>query len=127
MATILCLDDHTLSLSSIVDTLRHSGYGIAFTGDARALLELLAESSVDAVLLDCHELGRAGGDLVGAVRMVRPDVPIVMMSAYCCLPCTHLQHADACIQKGATRSNLKRTLDAVLCASRFGLCRSVAA
>jgi DNA-binding NtrC family response regulator len=127
MAMILCIDDRTYYLSSTADLLRHAGYNIVLASDSHAAVELLFGNPIDAVLLDCHQLGDQGGDLVAALRIVRPDVPIVMMSAHCRLPCDSLRQANACVQKGDTARALLRTLEAVICASRFGLCRSVAA
>ena len=37
---------------------------------------------------------------VEGLRIARPDVPIVMRSGFCSLPCTHLQDADICVQDG---------------------------
>jgi CheY-like chemotaxis protein len=127
MAMILCIDDRTYYLSSTADLLRHAGYSIVFPADSHAAVELLFDNPIDAVLLDCHQLGDQRGDLVAALRIVKPDVPIVMISAYCSLPCDYLRQASACVQKGDTARTLLRTLEAVICASRFGLCRSVAA
>lgn len=125
MARILCIDDHTLSLSAIMLALENEGHTVVSANGPEPALQAIAEDHIDLVLLDCHNSGN-DGNLVAALRIVRPEIPVVMTSGFCALPCDRLKQADACIQKG-DHAALARTIDAVLCAAKYGLCRSVAA
>src|SRR5579864_77994 len=48
------------------------------------------------------------------IPLAYSDVPIIMMSAFCRIPCRRLQHADACIQKGECHRLAERVAGAAL-------------
>jgi DNA-binding NarL/FixJ family response regulator len=126
MATILCMDDCTLGMSDLIQILSESGYQVLAAADRAAAIELASNDHVDAVILNCHrEQDNAG--LVTALRILQPHVAVVMFSGYCDIPCYQLHLADACIQKERTFGALIPVLRAVLCQSRYGLCRAFAA
>ena len=126
MATILCLDDCTRGMSDSIRLLSESGYQVLAAADSAAAIELASSNRVDAVILNCHRYQDNVG-LVIALRILQPHVAVVMFSGYCGIPCRQLQLADACIQKGGTFGALMSVLRAVLCQSRYGLCRALAA
>jgi response regulator RpfG family c-di-GMP phosphodiesterase len=124
--TILCLDDFTYAFSDVVQLLSANGYRALTAANSAAALELAADTPLDAVVLNCRR-ARDNSALVTALRILQPRVPIVMFASYCSVPCHQLQLADACIQKGETWTTFLPILRSVLCQSRYGLCRSVAA
>lgn len=126
MPTVLCLDDFTSGLADATQVLRDNGYRVLAVDDNTAALELAAETPLDAVLLNCQR-DRDNSGLVTALRILHPHAAVVMFSGYCGVPCHQLQLADACFQKGDSPATLLPLLRAVLCQSRYGLCRSVAA
>jgi CheY-like chemotaxis protein len=126
MRTVLCFDDRTYRLGAARKLLAANGYVVLCAESSQDLLDQLAENPVDAVLLDCHTLGKPGRDPVELIRIIEPNLPIIMTSGFCSAPCTHLRDADACIQKGDLSTALLHTVETVLCARRYGLCRSVA-
>jgi len=125
MSTILCADDFTCTLADVAQVLRSNGYTVFVADDNIHALELAAETSFEAVLLNCQS-GIANSRLVTALRILQPCVAVVMFSGYCAAPCRQLQLADACFQKGETSVVLLALLRSVICQSRYGLCRSVA-
>ena len=125
MPTVLCLDDFTCSLAKAAQALRESGYLVLAADDNATALGLAAETCLDAVLLNCQRESDNAG-LVTALRILQPDAAILMFSGYCGVPCDQLYLADACFQKGGAPSALLPLLRALLCQSRYGLCRSVA-
>jgi response regulator RpfG family c-di-GMP phosphodiesterase len=126
MPTVLCLDDFTCGLADAAQVLRDNGYHVFAADDNAAALELAAETHLDAVLLNCQRDTDNSG-LVTALRILQPHAAVLMFSGYCGVPCHELPLADACLQKGETPATLLALLRAVLCQSRYGLCRSVAA
>ena len=126
MPTVLCLDDFTCGLAEAAQMLCESGYEVLPADDNTIALELAAERPLDAVILNCHR-ERNNADLVTALRILQPHAAMIMFSGYCGVPCHQLQLADVCIQKGETRGALLPLLRAVVCQSRYGFCRSVAA
>jgi response regulator RpfG family c-di-GMP phosphodiesterase len=126
MPTVLCLDDFTCGLAEAAQVLRENGYVILAADNNSAAVEVAAHTHLDAVLLNCRrEEDNAG--LVTALRMLQPHAAVVMFSGFCAVPCAQLSLADACLQKGESPATLLPLLRAVLCQSRYGLCRSVAA
>lgn len=126
MPTVLCLDDFTCGLAEATQALREAGYWVLAADDSAAALDLAAETRLDAVLLNC-QCGTDNSGLVTALRILQPHAAVLMFSGYCGVPCDQLHLADACLQKGRTPSTLLPLLRAVLCQSRYGLCRWVAA
>ena len=126
MPTVLCLDDFTYGLSGVVQLLSENGYRVLAAADGAAALELAADTPLDVVVLNCHRAIDNSG-LVTALRILQPRVAVIMFSGHCGVPCHQLQLADACIQKGESRTTFLSILQSVLCQSRYGLCRSVAA
>jgi response regulator RpfG family c-di-GMP phosphodiesterase len=126
MSTVLCLDDFTCGLAEAAHVLCANGYEVLAADDNTAALELAAERPLDAIILNCHR-DRDNAPLVIALRILQPHAAIVLFSGYCGVPCHQLHLADACIQKGETAATLVPLLRAVVCQSRYGFCRSVAA
>jgi response regulator RpfG family c-di-GMP phosphodiesterase len=126
MPTVLCLDDFTRGLADTALVLRDNGYHILAVDSDSAALELAADMPLDVVLFNCHR-DRDNSGLVTALRILQPHVAVLMFSGYCGVPCHQFHLADACVQKGDAPATFLPALRAVLCQSRYGLCRSVAA
>jgi response regulator RpfG family c-di-GMP phosphodiesterase len=124
MPTVLCLDDLTRGLAEAARVFRASGYRVLTTDDNATALNLAIETRLDAVLLNCRR-DRDNTRLVAALRILQPHTAVLMFSGHCGVPCDQLHLADACLQKGGKPSTLLSLLQAVLCQSRYGLCRSV--
>jgi len=126
MACILCIDNCTYELANTVPMLRTHGHQVLAAIETADVLNAVANHGVEVVVLNCSA-PKNTSDIVLGLRLIRPDIAIVMMSAYCPLPCDRHRYADCCIQKGDSAAALLRTLDTVLCAKRYGLCRCSAA
>jgi CheY-like chemotaxis protein len=94
--------------------------------DAEEALTLFRLFVIDVVVTDRHPEMPGREIIAPALRGISPDVPIVMMSAFCRMPCRRLRHADACIQKGDVEALLS-ALRVMLCSRTYGLRQSVAA
>lgn len=125
MPTLLCLDDFTYGLSGAVQWLRENGYQVLAADDNAAALKLAASTPLDAIILNCHH-DKDNSELVMALRVLQPDVAVVMFSGYCGVPCHQLHLADVCIQKGESLATLLALLQSVRCQSKYGFCRSIA-
>jgi len=124
MPTVLFLDDSTCGLAEAIQALRESGYQVLTTDDNATSLNLALETPLDAVLLNCRR-DKDNAGLVTALRILQPQAAVLMFSGHCGVPCDQLHLADACFEKGGKPSALLPLLRAVLCQSRYGLCRSV--
>jgi DNA-binding NtrC family response regulator len=100
MAVVLCLDDGTYASFERIAQLEAHGVKVMVAADEAALLSAVAISSVDAVLLDCHNTLFATRTLAAAVKRVRPSARVLMLASYCGVPCDTAWNADGCLQKG---------------------------
>jgi CheY-like chemotaxis protein len=125
MPSLLIIDDHTCGSRTLVKTLRSVGYAVEVALDQQEVIDLFRLCPADAVIMDCHpEI--AGRPIAPILRRISPDIPIIMFSGFCGVPCNRLRDADACIQKGNVVTLLE-TLRVMLCSRGYGLCQSVAA
>lgn len=64
--------------------LRAGRFGIGFASSGAQALELIAAQGSDVILLlsDINMPGMNGFDLLERARALRPDVPVIMISAY---------------------------------------------
>src|ERR1039458_10165036 len=126
MPTILLIDDHTCGSHTVVHRLRACGYEVQVAPEAEEALTLFRLYPIDAVVMDCHPEIPGREIIAPALRRISPNVPIIMMSAFCGVPCTRLRAADACIQKGDVTALLS-ALRVLLCSRAYGLYQVVAA
>ncbi len=126
MPTILFIDDHTCGSHTVAHRLRACGYEVQVAPDVEEALTLFRLYPIDAVVTDCHPEIPGRGIIAPVLRQISPNVPIIMMSPFCGVPCTRLRYADACIQKGDVTALLS-ALRVLLCSRTYGLCQSVAA
>ena len=99
--TILCVDDEPIGLAGRESLLRRHGYDVVATTSGRKSLDLLEEVDVDAVILD-YRMPEMMGDAVAArMKQLRPEVPIMMLSARDCVPPAALRFTDAFLSKSA--------------------------
>jgi ActR/RegA family two-component response regulator len=127
LATVLLIDDHKCSSRHMVRRLRAAGHDVCIALDAEEAIRLFRLHPVDAVVLDCGLCRPSNLDPLPVFRRLRSDVPMIMISSYCGIGCDQMRDADACIQQGESEAVLLRTIEAMLCARRYGLVRSVAA
>lgn len=126
MPTVLFLDDFTCSTPETAHLLSESGYRVLQAADNAAALELAGDIPLGAVILNCQR-EPDNSRLLAALRILQPQIAVLMFSGYCGVPCHQLHLADACLQKSATAAAFLPLLRAVLCQRQFGLCRTVAA
>lgn len=84
--TILCVDDEPVGLEVRRMLLERAGYRVHTALDGAAGLEIFAREPVDAVVLDFSMPGMNGGEVANAMRQAKPEIPILMLSAYTSLP-----------------------------------------
>ena len=82
MATILVIDDDELMRDSVALTLERAGHSVHAEADAAAGLERLAGERCDLALTDLKMPRMTGIEFLAEARRVRPDVPVVLMTAF---------------------------------------------
>lgn len=86
LPTILCIDDEALGLQIRRAVLERAGYQVL--------------TAVDGVVLDYYMPEMDGGTIAQTMRQERPDVPIMLLSAYINLPADVVALADVTVLKG---------------------------
>jgi CheY-like chemotaxis protein len=98
--TILCIDDEALGLRIRKTVLEHAGYQVLTAEDGPSGLTLFRQNPIDGVVLDYYMPEMDGGAVALAMRQERPEVPIMLLSAYINLPSETVALVDVTLLKG---------------------------
>jgi DNA-binding NtrC family response regulator len=81
-AKILVVDDDTVVLKAVTQILQREGYPVVAIDDAVEGLTAAKDPSIDVAVLDINMPNLSGMDLLKAIKAERPDVEVIMMTAY---------------------------------------------
>ncbi|MBL8749558.1 MAG: response regulator [Planctomycetes bacterium] len=79
---VLLVEDEPTIAVTLRDDLADSGYEVVQTGDGGDAIAILASRRFDAVITDLRLPGADGVQVVRAARAARPDVPVLVISAW---------------------------------------------
>ena len=98
MSGILLIDDETLILETMADTLEMEGFGPIFTEtDPLRAEERIREAEPDLILLDLTMPKRNGLDVLTSVRSFRPDIQFIVITGN-----ADIESAINCLKSGAS-------------------------
>jgi CheY-like chemotaxis protein len=97
---VLCVDDETVGLQVRKMILERAGYKVLTAHDGPSGLDAFVEHPIDAVVLDYAMPGMDGGQVAAHMRAKKPQVPILLLSAYMTLPPDVTRHVDVYMTKG---------------------------
>ena len=80
-AMILVVEDEPLISSFIEKGLRAEGFGAVSVRKGHDALDRVGELNPELVLLDVMLPGMDGFEVLGAVRAIDPDLPVIMLTA----------------------------------------------
>ena len=95
--SVLVVEDDAALREALVDTLRAANLSALAAGDAAGALELLASEEIALVISDVQMPGPSGYQLLSSIKRLRPDLPVVLMTAY-----GTVAQAVAAMRDGAT-------------------------
>ncbi|HEY8122295.1 MAG TPA: sigma-54 dependent transcriptional regulator [Myxococcota bacterium] len=81
-AQILVVDDDRAMREMLASLFKERGLWVEEAASANAALELAAEREFDVVLSDIRMPGLSGIELIGQLRKLRPNTPVVLMTAF---------------------------------------------
>ena len=113
-ATILCVDDHWNGLIARKMLLEKNGYKVLEATDGSEGLRLFLSHPVDAVILDYQMPGTSGDVVAAHMKSFKPQVPIVLLSAFGPLPTNKLKSVDSFLSKSQPPRVLLSTLHELL-------------
>jgi CheY-like chemotaxis protein len=99
---ILCVDDEPKGLQVRKMILESQGYRVLTATSAREALDLFLAHPVTAVVLDYSMPDMDGGKLAAELKRLRPEVKILMLSAYLDLPQEAIRCVDVRAVKGTS-------------------------
>jgi DNA-binding NtrC family response regulator len=79
---LLLVDDDDDLRRMLREVFQEAGYRVWDASSAEAALELTRDQEFDAVLSDVNMPGKSGIELVGELRRVRAETPVVLMTAF---------------------------------------------
>ncbi len=80
--TVLVIDDEKLVREVLARMIEDLGYTTLTAGDGATGVELAAREAVDIVLVDMTMPQMSGAQVIAALRVIKPHLPIVLCSGY---------------------------------------------
>jgi CheY-like chemotaxis protein len=109
--TVLCIEDHWDELIGRKILLEKNGYRVLEATGGDEALGLFRTHVIDAVVVD-YQMPGMNGDVVAArMKRSRPQIPILLLSAYGPLPEKKLESVDAFLTKSQGGKVLLSTLE----------------
>jgi len=94
--------------------LERAGYRVLTALDGPAGLEIFSTEPIQAVVLDFSMPGMSGGEVAASMRRIKPEVPILMLSAYTSLPPEVHQFVTLSMTKGEGAPALLKKLGSLM-------------
>ncbi len=79
---ILIIDDDEIVLKSCSKVLINEGIEVIEAQSAESALSVITEKEISAILVDIKMPGLDGLKLIKKIRVILPDIPIIVMSGY---------------------------------------------
>jgi CheY-like chemotaxis protein len=101
--TILCVDDQASNLTIRAMLLEQFGCAPLTAVDHRSALQVLSNNHIDLAVIDYHlALGETGEDIARDLRVLCPDLPMIMLTGDSKLPQSAIEAVDEVLIKGAS-------------------------
>lgn len=80
---VLIIDNEAKFLDGCKELLSSHGFAVTTCADSAQAVPLLTADRFDVVLLDIRMPGMEGTDVLPLIKRLRPDMPVILVSAYC--------------------------------------------
>jgi len=111
---VLCVDDEAVGLQVRKILLERAGYRVLTASDGPSGLEIFSSEPVEAVVLDYSMPGMHGGEVAIRMRQTKPQVLILLLSAYMGLSPEVTSVVDLYMTKGEGAPVLLEKLSSLL-------------
>jgi CheY-like chemotaxis protein len=100
---ILCVDDQVENLRVRAMLLEQFGCEVVEAQDHQSALREVSEDSIDLIVIDYHlARGQTGEEIARDVRVMRPELPLIMLTGDSKLPDSAAECVDAVLIKGSS-------------------------
>lgn len=83
---VLCIDDELVGLQVRKILLERAGYRVLTAPSGPEGLAIFSVEPIEVVVLDYSMPGMHGGEVAARMRQAKPQIPILLLSAYIGLP-----------------------------------------
>lgn len=111
---MLCIDDEEIGLRVRKILLERAGYRVLTSPDGPSALKIFDSEPVEVVVLDYSMPGMHGGEVAVRMRQTKPQIPILLLSAYLDLPAEVTSLVDLYMTKGEGAPALLEKLGSLL-------------
>lgn len=112
---VLCIGNDAVSLNLRCSNLRKQGWNVLSSGSGHEGVLQFSRQSVDAVVVDLNGDGTEAALIIGELKRLRPEVPVIMLARdEKLLAAGATQQADAVIKKSQEDRSLIDVLKALL-------------
>jgi len=111
---VLCVDDELVGLKVRKILLERAGYRVLTASDGPSGLGIFSAEPVEVVVLDYSMPGMHGGEVAVKMRQTKPQVPILLLSAYIGLSAEVTSLVDLYMTKGEGAPVLLEKLSSLL-------------
>jgi two-component system, response regulator FlrC len=80
--SVLVVEDDAALREALIDTLHAAGIAALAAGDAEEALQKMQTEDIALVISDVHMPGPNGYELLTSLKQLRPDLPVVLMTAH---------------------------------------------
>jgi len=111
---VLCVDDELVGLQIRKILLERAGYQVLTAPDGPSGLAIFSSEPIQAVVLDYSMPGMHGGEVAVRMRQIKPQIPILLLSAYMGLSSEVTSLVDLYMTKGEGAPVLLEKLGSLL-------------
>ena len=111
---VLCIDDERIGLRVRKMLLERAGYDVLTAPDGPSGLAIFADNPVEAGLLDFSMPGMDGAAVAAEMRRTKPEIPILLLSAYVGLPAEIAGLINGYLTKADDAATLLKRLKSLL-------------
>jgi CheY-like chemotaxis protein len=111
---VLCVDDELTGLQIRKILLERAGYRVLTAPDGPSGLAIFSAEPIQAVILDYSMPGMHGGEVAVRMRQIKPQIPILLLSAYMGLSSEVISLVDLYMTKGEGAPVLLEKLGSLL-------------
>lgn len=79
--SILIIDDEAYLRSTLAIILKRAGYSVTTAAGAQEALQILLSNQIDLVFLDLKMPGKDGMELLPEIRLLDPNLPVLILTA----------------------------------------------
>lgn len=110
IVTVFYVDDNDRSRGLLSSILAEHGFEMITAADPAEALRRCGKISFDLALLDYEMPALTGSQLAQHMKLVAPDIPVVLISDHTVLPAQDLMFVDAHFGYGTTLDDLVDTM-----------------